>query len=455
LGSDVSPVGANYLSGQTPDFPAQATPPASPAVQNFADNRIKTTTTQPDPYTVAANYWASKGEPEKAAQVMAAGKAHAEELGNMAAVGASNPQDYYTRIAKASLNKAQSEQIEKGMTAIGSLLDKGGVGAVAQMQDQIRQMPGFETFDVSKMQADPASRFISYDAGNGQTIVLDRDHPKDWKLEKKDPVTDYADFKAEYLKNNGTLDGLSAAWGNQRAKVAGQIHVNVNTPSPEQAASTASSIAEGQLAPSQYNKRQIQAIIPEVKKIYPNFDFTKAEANYKYMTNPQNLATISRVAGVQPRLSALIGQFDQMKNTNMPAFNTGWNAVSKAFGREQVTNFDSNKNAIIQEVNAALSGSNAQTDMRIKLELENLNTSRSPAQMYGALSNLNEALISRQDASTSVPFPWEVVQGKKSLADWKQETQSAQRAPFQAKTNPGASPTAYVYDPATGTLKPK
>ena len=93
--------------------------------------------------------------------------------------------------------------------------------------------------------------------------------------------------------------------------------------------------------------------------------------------------------------------------------------VLTQLGMTPYTNYESNRNAILQEVNTALSGSSQGSDMRIKIELENLQSARSPAQISGAIENLRMALEARLDVDLSPLYPIEVVRGDKTIANIK------------------------------------
>jgi hypothetical protein len=157
----------------------------------------------------------------------------------------------------------------------------------------------------------------------------------------------------------------------------------------------------------------VQAIVQsDIAKRYPEFDFIKSDANKKFINTPQNLRTIGLVQATYPRVESLKDKADALANINPRAINMTLNAISKEFGKTPVIDFESMRNAIIQEVNTALSGSSTPSDYRIKLELENLPTKNSPAQLQVAINNLLNALDARLDASTGVPFPLQEVQGK-------------------------------------------
>lgn len=194
-------------------------------------------------------------------------------------------------------------------------------------------------------------------------------------------------------------------------------NININTATPEQAKGEADSIARGLMAPNTFLSKRGQAmtqIRQEVRNLYPNFNFNKAEANYKYMVNPNNLRTIGLVKATMPRVDDLMMKVDAIANkAGLPFIDQPLNKARAAVGNVPVVDYESLRNAIIQEVNTALSGSSVATDYRVKLELENLGSNRTPAQLKAAITNLKSALEARSDASLAIPFSWEDVRGEK------------------------------------------
>lgn len=202
-------------------------------------------------------------------------------------------------------------------------------------------------------------------------------------------------------------------------------------------ASLADAVANGQDSTSSIKGSMGNPVATKVKTAvlanHPKFDFAKSDANYKWQVSSVNQRVISQVEGVLPRIQALANQAGALENANFNTINRAWNAVNKEFGRPEVTNFEANRNAIVQEVNTALSGSSTSSDLRVKIELENLKVSRSPQQLMGAINNLNEALLSRLDTQLSIPYPMEVVRGEKTIEQYRAE----QREKYSLKNQLG------------------
>jgi hypothetical protein len=171
-------------------------------------------------------------------------------------------------------------------------------------------------------------------------------------------------------------------------------------------------------------------VMKGIQKQYPKFNFLYSEANKKYIQSAVNARIIGAVDASLPRVNMLADQAENLKNKDIPAINAVMKQILTQTGSPVYTNFESNRNAIVQEVNTALSGSSQSSDMRVQIELENLKSSRSPAQLLGAISNLREALIARKDASQQYIYPMEVVRGEITQKEWKDQMDKKYRGKY-------------------------
>jgi len=207
--------------------------------------------------------------------------------------------------------------------------------------------------------------------------------------------------------------------------------------------SIAQSVIDGQDAPiairGSMGNPLASKVKTEVLKKYPKFNMGMADANYKWKQSATNQRTINFAGGALPRLSALDEQLSKLPNVDLNMINKVMSTVSKEFGKPEYTNFESNRNAIVQEINTALSGSSQSSDMRLVIELENLKSARSPAQIRGAISNLREALIARVDTDLSPLYPIEVVRGDKTLEQYKADMFKRYRGNYGAATQAAPS----------------
>lgn len=198
--------------------------------------------------------------------------------------------------------------------------------------------------------------------------------------------------------------------------------------------SLSQAVADGQDAPIAIKNTRganIHAIVKsEVLKKYPKFDMNMADANYKWKQSSTNQRTINFVGGALPRLGALDDQLKKMPNVDLNIINSVMAVTSKEFGKPEYTNYEANRNAIVQEINTALSGTSQSSDTRLEIELENLKSSRSPAQIKGAIENLRMALEARLDVDLSPLYPIEVVRGEKTLGRYKSELYKQYRGDY-------------------------
>jgi hypothetical protein len=184
----------------------------------------------------------------------------------------------------------------------------------------------------------------------------------------------------------------------------------------------------------------------EVLKKWPKFDFTMSDANYKWRQSATNQRTINFAGGALPRLTRLDEQLSATPNVDLNAVNRIMRFVSVETGKPAYTNFESNRNAIVQEINTALSGSSATSDVRVKIELDNLKSARSPEQIKGAISNLREALIARLDVDLSPIYPIEVVRGEKTMQQYKDDMFKKYRGNYKADRPSSSAPPAGYKD---------
>ena len=208
----------------------------------------------------------------------------------------------------------------------------------------------------------------------------------------------------------------------------------------------AKAVADGQDAPVAIKGSMGNPLAAKVKsevlKSYPKFSFEMADANYKWKQSATNQRTVNFAGGALPRLGALDDQLNKLPNADVNAINKIMSVVSKQFGKPEYTNYESNRNAIVQEIGTALSGTSQASDLRIKIELENLESAKSPAQIRGSISNLREALIARLDVDLSPLYPIEVVRGEKTIDQFKKE----QFAKYRGKYGPGNADTSSYSD---------
>lgn len=415
---------------QGPEFSLQQ-PSASPAVQAYNSGRVQTTTTPPDPFAIAAKYWSDRGEFDKARAVMDAGKAHAEEQGNMAAVGSDNFTNYYTKIAKASLSKTQSDQIEKGLTTIAALA-KEGPQYLKLAEPSIQLIPGFEKFSADAVIIDPNKRFVSFDAGNDQKVIVDNQNPKEWKLEKKDPVTDLqiaikgfdethpnataqqrADFvkkheldmakaKRQVIVNNPTNNG---GGGTLPGGAAGPINEQGVNPAALQGLDPGRQMLIKKIAnyeipiPNSRSKEGI-ALLSRVSLYDSNFDNQKypiRQALRVSFTSGPDAKNITSLNTAIHHLDQLDRSSTDLGNRSMPLWNSIANKFEAATGDPKLIKVANDLNAVKGELAATFKGTGA-TDQEIKAWTGGFSSSSSPAQFKASIQEGVKLLQGRLDA---------------------------------------------------------
>ena len=195
-------------------------------------------------------------------------------------------------------------------------------------------------------------------------------------------------------------------------------------------------------------------LVPKVlTSPFLHFDYQKSDANYNYMNNTSNLRSLGMVKAAMPRVIDLYNKVNNLQNlTDVPILDRPLNSIRRNVGNEAVVDFESLRNAILTEVNTALSGSSVASDFRINLELQNMGSNRTVGQLQKAIGNLMSALEARGEASEAVPYPWDVVQGKKSMAEWKKEQREESMAAMKPANQPAGKTVVERRKSASGKI---
>lgn len=175
-----------------------------------------------------------------------------------------------------------------------------------------------------------------------------------------------------------------------------------------QARELAKQLVAGDTAPSQVTNTfginvRNEALI-EAKKLDPNFKPENAEANFKFKTATPNLMSIVNTQAVIPLLGAFKDRFEAMNNQKLPSYNAAKNWISRNLGEPEVVAYENMRRDLVFEITRALTQSGQMSDARVKLELDNLKNSFSPAQFDGAMKSLDMVLKTRMKALTNVPY---------------------------------------------------
>ena len=289
---------------------------------------------------------------------------------------------------------------------------------LAALKDKIKDDPAMvETLNSIKV-----GDTVKVKTKNGKPVSVEVEHGKSENAEQltRDALRDklHREPTAGEIKNQMQADKIEQMKAN-RAIIELDKEKGLDIPA------LADAVANGQDARKAIKGSMGNPVATKVEsqvlKEYPKFNFAMSDANYVWQTSPINMRTLNYIEGSIPRISRLTDQVADLKNTNINTINKVMNAVNREFGKPEITNFEANRNSIVLEVSTALSGSSQGSDTRIKLELENLKSARSPQQITGAIKNLNEALLARLDAQTSPLYPLEVVRGEKTQQEWSKE----------------------------------
>lgn len=197
-------------------------------------------------------------------------------------------------------------------------------------------------------------------------------------------------------------------------------------------------VASGQEATANIPKRgkTFSAVESGVLEKYPKFNFTMNNANSKYRSDSNILRSAGLVNAALPRVYSLLDKAKELENTfGVPALDKPLNALKREAGSEKVVDFESLRNAMLFEVNTALSGSSVPSDYRIKIELENMKSGLTLGQQIASISNLVSALQARKDASTMNAYPMSVVRGEETLDQWRKREERESQSTLNSYKN--------------------
>lgn len=140
-----------------------------------------------------------------------------------------------------------------------------------------------------------------------------------------------------------------------------------------------------------------QKLLADTAQYDPTFDVANAPARTaarKAFTSGkqgQNITSFNTAIG---HLGTLAQNSEKLANGNFPIWNGIANAAESATGDPRVTNFNVAKQAVVDELERAFKGTGGNVH-EIKQWEETLNSSRSPAQLRGAISQAADLLNSR------------------------------------------------------------
>jgi len=290
-------------------------------------------------------------------------------------------------------------------------------------------IPGFETFSADSVTVDPNKRFTSIDAGNGQTIIIDNQNPKDWKLEKKDPVSDLQIAISGFKSSNPNANPQQVADFVKKheldmAKAKRQVIINNptgggNIPGGVSGPLNSQGVNEGALQgldpgraalvkkianyeipiPNSRSKEGI-ALLSRVSLYDPTFDnqqYALRNGIRKSFTSGPDAKNITSLNTAVHHLDQLDKSFSDLGNRSMPMWNTIANKFEAATGDPKLIRVVDDLNAVKGELASTFKGTGA-TDQEIKAWETGFSSSSSPAQAKASIQEGVKLLQGRLDA---------------------------------------------------------
>lgn len=200
-------------------------------------------------------------------------------------------------------------------------------------------------------------------------------------------------------------------------------------------------LAEGRMAfPSGFALRSPywQGLLQAVAKYDPSFDAVNYNARAKTradFTSGASSKQINAINTVIGHLDSLSTATDALGNSDYPLFNKVANALSRATGSPKVTNFNTVKKAVSDEVTRVWrqAGGSAED---IKAAQDNLDAAGSPAQLHQAIATYGDLLESKLTA-----FQSQFQQGM-GTSDVQMVTPAARATLNKLEQKAGAAPAA-------------
>jgi hypothetical protein len=168
-------------------------------------------------------------------------------------------------------------------------------------------------------------------------------------------------------------------------------------------ASQVKALAEGRMQfPSGFALRSPywQGLLQAVAKYDPTFDAINYNARAKTrsdFTSGKSAQQVNAINTVIGHLDSLSQATDALKNGNVRLFNQIGNVIARATGNPNITNFNTVKKAVSDEVTRVWRQSGG-AEADIKAAQDNLDAANSPAQLHQAIATYGELLESKLGA---------------------------------------------------------
>ncbi len=232
------------------------------------------------------------------------------------------------------------------------------------------------------------------------------------KLEGKTPISvkDRAELQlqrdrlnaevAHWKNQDAAANPLAALAGSARGGPAMLTGDDFLKTLPSQVASEVKAYAEGRRPfPAGFALKSpyFQSMIQMVGQYDPTFD----ALNYGSRSKTRNAFTSGKEAAQVNALNTVLGHLDKLSdaaealnNGSVPMLNSITNALSKSIGRPNVTNFETIKKAVADEVTKVWRQAGGSVE-DVRTAQENLKASNSPDQLRGAIATYGELLQSK------------------------------------------------------------
>jgi len=185
---------------------------------------------------------------------------------------------------------------------------------------------------------------------------------------------------------------------------------------PEDVQGAAVAILSGRMAPSQLSlvggmgNRGVkfkQAVVAEVNKRDPQFNWQASEAGYKFASAPGTQTTIRFLNNIEKTLPVLEKASADFKRSGVRIINRATLAAKSQFGDTSVTTFEFARNILADEIAKILQGGgtgNGTSDAKLRQAQDLLASDMTPAQFDAALAAAKELLGMRKVSLTEGTF---------------------------------------------------
>jgi len=207
-------------------------------------------------------------------------------------------------------------------------------------------------------------------------------------------------------------------------------------------------LAHGLVAPSQVissrsmSKAFYSRVLQAANEATPGgaFNMMKAEAQYKYASNPQTLNTLNMINAMSEKggsIDIARGAAQQLPQINSKLGNEVWNATATQFGSPEATNFHTAMLGLADEYSKVMGGG-VSSDTGRQQALDILKAGYSKGQLAGAIEVMNQDIVARRSAMVGDNPTLQVLYPGPAT-----ETGAADTTPGQSA--PGRAPLAPAY----------